>query len=76
MIKLSPVTALMLYLFMTLATLLSIWSWYHFRSRKKKVILAEQELKVCEYCHFAYLDQISKDVSQCPQCQLFNKRHS
>lgn len=74
MIELSPTTAIMVYLCMTLATLLGIWGYHHYRSRKKKVVLNEQDLYVCEYCHYAYLDHIAKPVTQCPQCGSFNKK--
>ncbi len=73
MIELTPITALMLYLCLTLATLMGIWGWHHLSSRKKKIVITEQELLVCEYCHFAYLAQISKGVTKCPQCDSFNK---
>jgi hypothetical protein len=73
MIELSTTTAIMLYLCMTLATLLSLWGYHHYQSRKKKVDLSHQRLIVCEYCHFAYLDRVTKPVTQCPQCESYNK---
>lgn len=73
MIELSPTTAIMLYLCITLATLLSIWGFHHYQSRKRKVDLSQQKLVICEYCHYAYLGQIAKPVNQCPQCESFNK---
>lgn len=75
MIVLTPITALMLYLCLTLATLLCIWGWHHWKSRTRKVIVVEEELLVCEYCHFAYLGQIGKGVTACPQCGSFNKKN-
>lgn len=75
MIELTPITALMLYLAFTLFTLLGIWAWHHLKSRKNKVIIVKQELLVCEYCHFAYMEQIGKDVTTCPQCGSFNKNN-
>lgn len=73
MIELSANTAVMLYLGLTLGILLGIWGYHHYRSRSKKIFTEEQELLVCEYCHFAYLEDITKSVNQCPQCQSFNK---
>jgi len=73
MIELYPTTALMLYLCVTLAVLFGIWGYQHYTGRNKKVITSEKKLQVCEYCHFAYLADIGKNVSQCPQCQSFNK---
>jgi len=75
MIELSPTTAMMVYLCLTLGSLLGIWGYYHYRSRRKKVVLIQQELYICEYCHFAYLDQIANSVTQCPQCHSFNKQN-
>ena len=75
MIEVSPITAMMLYLGLTLSVLLSIWVIQHYRSRRKKIILADQELFVCEYCHFTYLDGRSKKVTKCPQCQAYNKNN-
>lgn len=74
MIQLTSTTAIMLYLCMTLLALLSVWCCNHFFSRKKKIVLAEQELFVCEYCHFAYLADLMKTVTQCPQCRSYNKK--
>lgn len=74
MIELTATTAIMLYLCLTLMALFGIWGWHHLQSRKRKVILVEKVLNTCEYCHFAYLDEIAKEVSQCPQCHSFNKR--
>jgi ribosomal protein L37AE/L43A len=75
MIELSPTTAFMIYLGLTLAVLLGIWLSQHFRGRKKKLMIAEQELFVCEYCHFCYLEMKGRPVTQCPQCESFNKNN-
>lgn len=74
MVELSSTTALMLYLILTLGTLLALWITHHYRHRYKKVQLQENELIVCEYCNFAYLGNITKPVTQCPQCHSFNKK--
>jgi uncharacterized paraquat-inducible protein A len=76
MIELSANTAFMLYLGMTLAVLLGIWTWQSYDSRRNKSISLEQELFVCEYCHFAYLEEGIKEVTRCPQCQSFNKHNT
>ncbi len=73
MIELSPTMAIIIYLALTLSTLLGIWIFYHYKSRAKKVVLSEKKLFVCEYCHFAYLDRIEKRITQCPQCQSLNE---
>lgn len=75
MIELSPTTAMMVYLCVTLAMLIGIWAYHHYRCRRRKVVLIQQELYVCEYCHFTYLDQVAKPITQCPQCDSFNKKN-
>lgn len=76
MISLSPNTALMLYLCLTLAILFGVWLSNHYKTRRKKIVLAEEHLLVCEYCHCAYLAQAEKQVTQCPQCNSYNKNNS
>lgn len=75
MITVSATTATMLYLCMTLAVLLSLWVYQHYRLRTKKIEITEQELFVCEYCLFVYLEEKTKTVTQCPQCHSFNKNN-
>jgi uncharacterized paraquat-inducible protein A len=75
MIELTANTAVMLYLCLTLAVIMSLWLNHHYHSRRKKIVTAEHELHVCEYCHCAYLEDDFKDVTQCPQCKLFNKNN-
>jgi ribosomal protein L37AE/L43A len=74
MIEISPVTALMLYLCLTLATLFGIWVYHHFRWRKKKIVILEKKLFICEYCNNAYLDGIGNSLTKCTQCGSFNKK--
>lgn len=73
MIELSSTTAIMLYLCLTLGVLLLLWGNCHYHSRRKKIDLSDQRLIICEYCHFAYLEKVAKPVTQCPQCNSFNK---
>jgi rubrerythrin len=74
MISISSATAFMLYLALTLAAILGIWIYHHFLYRKKKILPSAQELFICEYCQYVYLEESQKKITQCPQCQLFNKR--
>ncbi len=73
MIDISTATATTLYLCLTIGFLLVVWLMEHYSSTKKKIILAKEELLVCEFCHFAYLADRSKQVTQCPQCLSYNK---
>ena len=74
MIEISPITALMLYLCLTLGTLFGIWGYHHLRGRKKKIVVIEKKLFICEYCNNAYLDGIVSALTKCPQCGSFNKK--
>lgn len=73
MIELSPTTALMLYLGITLFTLLGLWVSRHYQTRGRKIHLPEKDLYICEYCHFAYLEEGIKKINRCPQCHSFNQ---
>lgn len=73
MIELSASTAAVMYLGLTIGFLFGIWTYQHYMSRKKKIIVIERELIRCEYCHFAYLIERAKHVTQCPECHCYNK---
>lgn len=73
MIELSPTTALMVYLGLALAAILSIWIFNHYSARKKVFLPEEKKLHVCEFCHFAYLDVTEKEITKCPRCTSFNR---
>lgn len=73
MIELSANTACMVYLCLTIGIVLGIWGYHHYTSRRRKIVLVERELLVCEYCSYAYLEDLGKAVTQCPQCQSYNK---
>lgn len=76
MIEVSTATGVMLYLGLTLFLLLGLWALTHYQKRNKYMKLEPQRLLVCEYCHFAYLEDLGKEITQCPQCQSFNKSNS
>jgi hypothetical protein len=76
MIEVSEVTAFMLYLCLTLGSLLGFWAFQHYSKRNKKISLDEEQLFVCEYCHFCYLEDFTQSVTRCPQCQSYNKNKS
>lgn len=73
MFELSTTTALMLYLVVTLAPLFALWGYQHFQRRKYKVVVERNDLRVCEFCQFAYLGERGSSLSKCPQCHSFNK---
>lgn len=73
MIELSPTTALILYLAITLAPLLCLWAYHHFKNRERKIVLEKNDLRVCEFCQFCYLGDKGSLLSKCPQCHSYNK---
>lgn len=73
MIEISETTAFMLYLCLSLGPVLAIWAYHHYSRRHKKINHSAQQLFVCEYCHYCYLESISQRVTRCPQCQSFNE---
>ncbi len=73
MIELAPHTAVMIYLGLTLLTMLAIWLSHHFRQRKKGVVIPQQKLATCEYCGQLYLTAIEQKVSKCPTCASYNE---
>lgn len=76
MIELTFNTLFMLYLCLTLAMVLGIWIYSHYRMRHRTFFTSEKTLYICEYCHFAYLEDSVKELNRCPQCNLFNKRNT
>lgn len=73
MIELTFSTALVIYLCLTLFLLLGLWLFHHYHASKRKIITCDQKLYVCEYCHFAYLQESHKNLTRCPQCKSLNK---
>lgn len=72
MIEISSNTAIMIYLGVSIFSILAVWGWHHWSGKKKKIQLGEKKLVLCEFCHFAYLDNGIKKVTRCPQCQSYN----
>lgn len=73
MIEVTAANAVIIYLGVTLVAIFGAWIYHHLHARKKTILSNPEELYVCEYCHFAYLNAIAKKVNQCPQCQSYNK---
>jgi ribosomal protein L37AE/L43A len=74
MIELAPTTACMLYLGMTLLVLLGLWLSQHYKTRRSQFFPQERLLHKCEFCHYAYLDEQSKNITKCPRCGSYNKQ--
>jgi ribosomal protein L37AE/L43A len=75
MIELTFNTVFMLYLSLTMALVLGIWIYSHYRMRNRTFFMTERALFICEYCHFAYVEDRMKQLNRCPQCGLFNKKN-
>lgn len=76
MIELTFNTLFILYLSLTLSVILGFWLYSHYRMRKRSFFPSEKSLCVCEFCHFAYVEESAKQLNRCPQCGLFNKENS
>lgn len=76
MIELTFNTVFILYLGATLTMILGIWIYSHYRQKRRTFFTAEQALHVCEYCHFAYVEDSIKELNRCPQCGLYNKENT
>lgn len=75
MIEVTAATAFLLYLAMSLAVLFILWSYRHFRECKKTIISPSEELFLCEYCHFLYMEKSNRSITRCPECHSFNKNN-
>lgn len=73
MIEVSPTTALMIYLCLTLCVLLGLWALQHSRTRKTEILPIEKNMQTCEFCLFAYLVEDTKPITKCPRCSSFNQ---
>ncbi len=74
MIQTTSSAAFTIYLSITLGMVMALWIYTHYRSKKRKILTNEKELFICEFCHFAYVDEQVNQLNLCPQCGLFNKR--
>lgn len=75
MIELSPHALLMVYLSLTSMGILVLWVWHHFKTKKIPRLDQREELFICEYCQFVYMELSDKKVTVCPQCQQYNKNN-
>lgn len=75
MIELTFNTLFIWYLSVTLTMVLGIWIYSHYRLCRRKFFTIEKALFICEYCHFAYVEEQAKQLNRCPQCGLFNKEN-
>lgn len=76
MIELTYNTLLMLYLSATLTLILGVWIYSHYRTRRRVFFSTEKTLCMCEYCHYAYVEDSAQELNRCPQCGLFNKHNA
>jgi hypothetical protein len=76
MIELTFNTVFILYLCLTLVVVLGIWIYSHYRMRGRIYFTTEKALFICEYCHYAYVEDSAKKLNRCPQCGLYNKQNT
>ena len=74
MITVGLTTALMLYLCVTLLLLLGLWLANHLWARKKVLLPPKEDLMICEYCHTAYIKDVTKTITLCPGCKSYNQK--
>lgn len=74
MIQLTSAMAFMIYLGLTLGMILFVWIYTHYKFKKKKILTFEKELFICEFCHYAYVEEEANRLNKCPQCGLYNKK--
>lgn len=72
MIEVSTTHAFLIYLGFSLTVVLGIWSYHHYTTKDKRLLLNEEELRACEYCQTAYLAEVGKSLSRCPCCRSYN----
>lgn len=74
MIELSLDTIFLIYLGITLSTILGVWTHSHYKKKKEILYSPEESSYRCEFCHFVYLTEETQDLNRCPQCGLYNKK--
>lgn len=73
MIEITPSSAFLIYLLLSLGTLMAIWLYSHYLDKKKQHVALDSRLTTCEYCHTTYVTPSDQSISNCPQCNSFNK---
>lgn len=73
MIEITIDAAIKIYLAICLSLILTFWIYHHMSNRKRKIIIKDSKLLVCEYCLNPYLGDISKELTTCPKCKSINK---
>jgi hypothetical protein len=72
MFQVSISTAFLIYLAITLGSLLCLLVIRLFKKQISSTQLQEKILFSCEYCHLKYIDKQTTNVTQCPHCESFN----
>lgn len=73
MVEITAANALILYLGITLAILFGLWIFQHYASSKRTILSTPEELFLCEYCHFVYLEKAALKLTRCPGCRSLNE---
>jgi hypothetical protein len=75
MIELTFNALFLIYLCGAISFVMGIWIYSHYRMRNRVFLPIEKALCICEFCHFAYVEESSRQLNRCPQCGLFNKQN-
>ena len=67
-------TAVFLYLIFSLFAIFALWVRFEKGGVFEKYSIHPKEVWVCEICAYTYVDSKHESLSQCPQCQSWNKK--
>lgn len=73
MIEVSPETACIIYLGLTVVAVFIAWIKHNKKNQSKEIITFTSGKITCEFCNFSYVDDVRKSLTRCPQCQFMNK---
>ncbi|MBT3394239.1 MAG: hypothetical protein HN411_03920 [Waddliaceae bacterium] len=76
MIEITSATAFTFYLALTLGVVFGLVLYHHFKKKDNTTLPFEKNLIVCEYCRYTYLEEITVELTKCPQCHSLNKANT
>ena len=74
MFRLDVSTAVCLYILSSLAAVFLLWMLFEKKAILPKFVREEADVWECAICAHTYVDSTHQEISQCPQCQSYNKR--
>ena len=74
MFRMDISTAVFLYVMSSLAALFFLWIFFEKKAVLPKFVREEADVWECSICAHTYVDSTHQEISQCPQCQSYNKK--